>query len=260
MSISDYTLELYRMGELSALERAAVEAELTSEDRRRLADLATSDGEILALYPPRVVAIDIERKRRENMRKAVAPALGGLTLVGAALAVFVVVGQLPQTEVPSTDVARILVQDVDGVRTKSQPGLTIKHNAADDEVSILPESAPVHEGDVLQLALNPGPDTRAVAFSIDGSGVVTLHFPHNSMQAGAVDPGQNNVLDEAYRLDDAPDFERFFLVTGSDDFGVQEVLLAAKVLAQEPGSALDGQLALPESLHVYEHLLIKVSQ
>jgi hypothetical protein len=64
------------------------------------------------------------------------------------------------------------------------------------------------------------------------------------------------VLPSAYELDDAPGYERFFLVYASSPFDVSEVEHVARALSSR--SAGDqGALALPRGLGQYSLLLKK---
>jgi hypothetical protein len=65
------------------------------------------------------------------------------------------------------------------------------------------------------------------------------------------------MLDYAYQLDDAPGFERFFLVTADRAPAVDEVLAAGRRLASDPRQARQANLALPAGLEQWSVLLAK---
>ena len=82
--------------------------------------------------------------------------------------------------------------------------------------------------------------------SVDGRGGVTLHWPPAPGAPTDLPKGENP-LPSAYTLDDAPTFERFFLVTtGKAPTDVDTVVHAAEALAAS-GEADDGDLAVPRS-------------
>ena len=56
---------------------------------------------------------------------------------------------------------------------------------------------------------------------MDGNGALTLHMG-NGEKAVELAPGKMNSLPFAYKLDDAPYFEKFFFVTSPMEFTVEE--------------------------------------
>jgi hypothetical protein len=89
-----------------------------------------------------------------------------------------------------------------------------------------------------------------VIASLDGAGVVTLHFPLSEdapPEATAVPP-DTATLPHAYALDDAPRFERFFFITANDPVDVQHTLAALRAFARREDSAT-AALELPTGLH-----------
>ena len=56
---------------------------------------------------------------------------------------------------------------------------------------------------------------------MDGNGALTLHMG-NGVKAVELAPGKMNSLPFAYKLDDAPYFEKFFFVTSPKEFAVEE--------------------------------------
>jgi len=84
-----------------------------------------------------------------------------------------------------------------------------------------------------------------VLLSIDGRGHVTLHSPDAGETMATRLSGKGEVrLPSAYELDDAPAFERFFLVRAATPFSIATALDAARALAAQP-SARKQSLALP---------------
>jgi hypothetical protein len=73
-----------------------------------------------------------------------------------------------------------------------------------------------------------------VILSVDGRGVVTLHYPESEDKDPILDQYKKTFLSTSYELDDAPDFERFFFITSKSEIDVQAILNSAKVLAKHP--------------------------
>ena len=79
----------------------------------------------------------------------------------------------------------------------------------------------VAEGDEIQLRYAVPEKCFGLLFSMDGNGALTLHMG-NGEKAIELAPGKMNSLPFAYKLDDAPYFEKFFFVTSSNEFSVEE--------------------------------------
>ena len=79
----------------------------------------------------------------------------------------------------------------------------------------------VGEGDEIQLRYAVPEKCFGLLFSMDGNGALTLHMG-NGVKAIELAPGKMNSLPFAYKLDDAPYFEKFFFVTSPKEFAVEE--------------------------------------
>lgn len=79
----------------------------------------------------------------------------------------------------------------------------------------------VREGDEIQLRYAVPEKCYGLLFSMDGNGALTLHMGDGA-KAIELAPGKMNSLPFAYKLDDAPYFEKFFFVTSPKEFTVEE--------------------------------------
>ena len=79
----------------------------------------------------------------------------------------------------------------------------------------------VREGDEIQLRYAVPEKCFGLLFSMDGNGALTLHMG-DGVKAIELTPGKMNSLPFAYKLDDAPYFEKFFFVTSPKEFAVEE--------------------------------------
>jgi hypothetical protein len=121
----------------------------------------------------------------------------------------------------------------------------------------LANDATVREGSTVQLAYSTGgTDEYGVIFSIDGRGAVTLHYPYTTDQGNKLSSG-TALLEEAYTLDDAPDFEAFFFVSSKSPLDTGEVLKTAKNLSQDPKTAPEKVAAAFKGLEVKQVILKK---
>ena len=260
--VSDWELEQYLLEELEGERRAFVEEQLRldSEVKERLEALKVSNTELLETFPPRVAAASI-RERFEKDRKKKPRQSSGLIAalpVGAAalLAVFVVfsgdfIGNGPHSD-------EVFQQNGETIYTKGlQPHLTLYRKTSDANSVKLEKNQVVSEGDVLQLGYVAAGARFGVVFSVDGRGVVTLHFPREAQDSLALKTDGETLLPFSYELDDAPLFERFFLVTDKEPFDPISVMNSARKQAKDLDASRTQPLDLPEGMVQMSFLLRK---
>ena len=73
------------------------------------------------------------------------------------------------------------------------------------------------EGDEIQLRYSVPEKCFGLLFSMDGNGTLTMHMAEGN-RAIALEPGKMTTLPFAYKLDNAPKFEKFFFLTSRDSF------------------------------------------
>ncbi len=73
------------------------------------------------------------------------------------------------------------------------------------------------EGDEIQLRYAVAEKCFGLLFSMDGNGTITMHMGHEN-RAVELEPGKMTTLPFAYKLDNAPKFEKFFFLTSKDEF------------------------------------------
>lgn len=244
MKIPDLILEQYRLGELPRAEADRVSA-LLSEDpalRERHDALGQSDEEIARSYPPGWLA------QRIRARLPAPDGGGGFRWrvpLAVAAAAMVVIVAIPLWTAPGRDPVSPAVT---GDRIKGLlPGLTIYRRTASG-TETLADGSVARPGDLLRVAYTGAGRTYGVILSIDGRGVVTPHLPPHGERAAPLKPGHATLLDQAYELDDAPGWERFYFVTGDTPFAVAPVMEAARKVAA------DGARATPAPLPVGREL------
>jgi hypothetical protein len=258
-NVADWELERFRLGELPDAEMKRI-GDLVAADgtlRLRLDGLERSSEEIVDEVSPRIFAAGVrERLQAAPPAKArrsplLSPAWGGATmaLVAAVALVFVVTKEEPLPSPvpgPETDVTRI---------KGLEPGLEIYRQTASGPEA-LEDGSPARLDDVIQIAYQAGGQKYGVIASLDGRGLVTVHFPAGGRQAAELSSGKV-ALEAAYRLDDAPRFERFFFVTSNEPFTVDQVIAAVRSTAPAGGHLT--VLELPDSMKQASVELKKVS-
>ncbi len=251
--VPDILIEQLLLGELP--ESRARELRADPQVRARLTELQASNREILERYPPEVIAKRIgwrlEKEKSSPARTAyrrwtlprLAPAAALAVLLVAAGAVLLSVAPWREASVATR---------LKGAR----PHLVIYRKTAGG-AEALEAGSGIRAGDVLQIGYVAAARKYGVIFSIDGRGVLTLHYPPSPDSPSQLEAQGEAMLDYAYQLDDAPGFERFFLVTADRQPPITEVLAAGRRLASDPRQARQGNLGLPSGLEQWSVLLAK---
>ena len=261
-----------------ALGEASPAQPLDEAEQARLQALRESDAQILARYPAAQQAEQIAARVAKaqagpvGQRARSSPRLWLPVLASVASVLVVVVW----TSRPRVDphgsaggIGSTGGPDVDVITAKGGPTATRLrlYRQGQAQAEPLVDGALAQSGDLVQLAFVAGSARYGVLLSIDGRGGVTVHFPAGSDQATAPstalsDPqsplspaGERTEvrLPQAFRLDDAPRFERFFLVTADeahrDALRLADVVDRARRLARDPSQAERAELPdLPAGL------------
>jgi anti-sigma factor RsiW len=242
--VTDWQIERYLLGELPAAEREAVARALAADEAvaRRASQLRASNREILEAHPPRLAAAII--RERLSARVAGSSWRPGRLALATSLAL-VATGSLLLLRAPS--------QEPTATRIKGlQPSLLVyRHTVAGDEV--LADRTAARPGDLVQVAYQAAGRPFGVIVSLDGRGGVTVHHPEIGKTAARLASGRPVRLASAFRLDDAPRWERFYFVTSARSFTVDEVVEAAR----RAGPAAPGKLPLPPDLDQTSFTLTK---
>lgn len=268
--LPDLILEQYALGELKGSELERVEALLASDPslRGRLDELRGSNEEILEAYPPAEIAAAVRRRMLAPSGRAAGPGSGAprrrlrpgaAFAFPAAAAVLVLFGAVLGRGL-------LFPPRGDEVRAKSGvPGLLIYKKAPSGALA-LPDGAQAAKGDLLQIKYAAGSESFGAIVSLDGRGAVTWHLPHLGagkpvedssparIRAPRIEAG-GAALDSAYELDDAPAFERFFILSSKESFDLSIVAAALGDLARS-GRADTGSPNLPAGIE-YKSLLLR---
>ena len=250
--VSDYQLERYLLREGSAAELAGLEQRLADDPvlARRLEDLRRSNEELRRRYPPQWMGRRIEgrmqrgrsgtaRRGWSGYRPWAVPAVALVLAVAAVPALFEATkdSPLPAGDREEVDSGRGRTGAAGGgetaLRVKGDgkgPRLVIFRKLAGGHER-LEDGAPARSGDLVQIAYRSDGLAFGAVLSVDGRGAVTRHLPVSGEEAVPLAPA--DTLDFAYELDDAPLWERFFLVASDRPFGLAalEEQLAAGDLA-----------------------------
>ena len=252
-ALPDWLVERAALDEVAPVSRERVDRADPRELADRIAALRADNAAELAAHPPAPAVVQIEarvaaaRKRRTQRRFA---------LVGSVMAAATIVIVL--FAMNRTTRERVAGVDEDEVTRPKGATRLLAFRFAGDHAERLEQDAVVRAGDVIQLRYHAGRQRWGVIASLDGAGVVTLHYPTREdapPEATALAP-KTTALPNAYALDDAPHFERFFFITSEVPVDVAQSLAAIRALARRSDAAT-GSLELPAELHQWSLRLRK---
>jgi hypothetical protein len=251
-------IEQLELGELSPARRVAVEAELARVAIDPREALRASNAEILTDYPSERVMTEVRRRASlqtappRPRSRAWLPWMVVPGLAGAAALVWVVMTggfERGETESGVGPIAQLDSGSDEGEPTRIKGGaeahLVVDRKLGEGHERLVAGEL-IREGDLVQISVVPEGHTQGVILSIDGRGVVTLHHPSTPDAPALLPAGAEIPLASSYQLDDAPEFERFILVTRSDDAAIDvgAVMAAAERLASDPKRARTAPLEL----------------
>ena len=248
--IPDLILERFLL-EVLEPERAENIRKLVVKDkelRNRVESIKKSNLEILTRYTPEKMAAQIQEKYRQEKSKVVAKRQSGwvFSLSGlAAAAIFLFIFLLPAVQTYLQDIWNPGSGDYIGIKGNARISIYRKNQ---DGVELLFNNSIVYEHDLIRLSYFAANFKYGIIFSIDGRGTVTLHYPSETRASTKIENEQEVYLDQAYELDDAPLFERFFFVTSENELSARLILNVAQQLANSPQVALSGDLPLPQNI------------
>lgn len=242
--VSDFKMEQYLIGALPENEMQELRDREASDEifAARVAALKEQNEKILAENPFEKLSVELDRADLVNGSLTDAGnCAGSMTFkfgvmkiaaaVIVALGIFsaVIIGgrgevvQMDAAQQAGSDVAMVAGSDNGYGETRlkgMQARMEIWKKTAEG-VAQMEEKGLASEGDELQLRYVVPEKCFGMLISMDGNGVVTVHMGQGA-QAIAVEPGKMNTLPFAYKLDDAPHFEKFFLLTSKNEFSVNE--------------------------------------
>ena len=225
--ISDFKLERYLLGELPEKEmRALQERELSDEIfAARVREMREQGKRFLAENP--FAALDDRLDAIEDSKSSVDGQSNVLWLkVAAALVIalgifsVVVLNRDVATYDNHSASMEVAMADVDnGTRIKGmQATLEVWKKTGDSAVQMV-NLGNAYEGDEIQLRYRVPQKCFGMLISMDGNGTITMHMGEGD-KAIELEPGKMTTLPFAYKLDNAPKFEKFFLLTSQNSFGI----------------------------------------
>jgi len=218
--VSAFMLEKYKLGELSPEDQEMIKEALAVDSslQERLKTLDESDRELRLRYPPESFRL---RQPRFIRVKTAARLTGLAALIITGILVPVLYGVFSTTAAPT-----------DRIKGTAQTNSELLIYVKGEEVFLADQTA-LQEGNTVQLAYTApaGTEHYGVIFSIDSRSAVTMHYPYRKGQSSLLVSGKRTFLNEAYTLDDAPDYEVFVLVISEKPLDADMVLRKAQHIA-----------------------------
>ena len=223
--ISDFKLERYLLGELPEKEmRDFQERELSDEIfAARVREMREQGKRFVAENPFEA----LEAKMDAADEAADGNVISGMWLkVAAALVIalgvfsMVVLNRNVETYSGESATMEVAMANVDdGTRIKGMSAsLEVWKKTGDSAVQMV-NLGDASEGDEIQLRYRVPQKCFGMLFSMDGNGTVTMHMGDGN-SAIELEPGKMTTLPFAYKLDNAPKFEKFFLLTSQNSFAI----------------------------------------
>lgn len=226
--IPDWKLEKYLTGDLPAREmRRLREMEATDEVFAGRVRMFREDN-LAVLRKMPFESLEMKLEARSGIRGIDTLTVNFKLVKFAAAAVFVLAfvavavfmnGERPM---PMADGAgagtQVAMMEVEtGTRIKGMDARIEIWKKMEKGIAQLENLSDASEGDEIQLRYSVPQKCFGLLFSMDGNGAVTIHMGNENM-AIPLEPGKMVTLPFAYKLDDAPKFEKFFLLTSQNEF------------------------------------------
>lgn len=260
--ISGYYLERYILGELPEEERDEI-SRLVSNDpelQAALNEMKASNRKILESYPPHSIKASLLAQiSRTSKKRHSLKLIFSVTSAAAAFLLLILFLPLLRQKVTipysGSEEEITLVKGIPRVDL-SQTQLLV-YRKIQDQVELLKDGERAQAGDLLQLAYVSTEGSYGMILSIDGRGLITLHFPEDEGDSIKLESRKQYLLPNAIELDDAPGFERFFFLTSEYPFNVNSVLKEAQNLAKDYEKIQKQNLTLPRNFDQYSVLILK---
>jgi hypothetical protein len=254
--IPEFFLEQYLLGEASSEVVQLIESDQEALDR--VARLQEENQEILQTYPPgwfadRVVEKTEGKKKGRSrrilsLRTPLLVPVAALTVLGALL-----IPRLLTDGGTPEELAR-------GERLKGIESELFLYRSGDDgAVETLSDGSTARDGDRLQITYRAVGASHGIILSVDGRGLVTLHYPESPYESTELVSDGEVVLPYAYVLDDAPAFEQFYLITFPESVDVMDLVSRIAAEAGERHRE-DGEISLDVVQDAVERAVRELSE
>ena len=224
--ISDFKVERYLLGELSEEEMAALQKREAEDEifAARVRAMREENARILAENP--FAALESKLDAADTVEDSGKSVYGMWLKVAAALVIMVGIFAIVASnrnvatyERGNASMEVAMAETDNGTRIKGmQASLEVWKKTGDSAVQMV-NLGEVREGDEIQLRYRVPQKCFGMLISMDGNGTITMHMGEGNKSV-ELEPGKMTTLPFAYKLDNAPKFEKFFLLTSQNSFEI----------------------------------------
>lgn len=204
-------LEKYLLNELSPEEMNKIESNPIENE---YIDYLKKDNEdFFNKFDIKKLAEETEKKASEKAKIIKFPVKTISTIAAAAACFILTINLLPNIINNKVEEEVILL--------KGSQSLYI-YLKTDDKVEKLKDLDKVKESDQLQITYQ-SKDNYGIIFSVDGLNNITYHYPESFNNSTSMEIGKEVSLPTSYILDNAPYFEKFYMITSKESFDLNLV-------------------------------------
>jgi len=250
LQVSAFMLERYRIGEVTQEEKIQIEEALACDEALSTAfeNLSHADNDFYQRYPMEnffpAKKNTLSHIQQRHWRRR--PIVWGIC-AAAMIMVIALPLLIPRLSMQSSNPIEMAYTDrmKGGNPTSSaaennsiELSIYLRGNTT-GEIIRLSDYSNIREGNTIQLAYRvlgaSSKEKYGVIFSIDGRSFVTMHYPYTPWQSTLLVSGRAVPLDEAFTLDDAPDYEIFFFVAADTPIDIRYIINSARRIASQIG-------------------------
>lgn len=236
-------LEKYLLGELTEIEKSEIEKD--PDFKIKIQELENSNKEFFNKFDINKLAKETER--RVNKKNIVSFPTKAVTTLAAAAACFILaINIIPNLNLDTTE------KEIIYLKGSERINIYLNEN---NNIIELNDLNNVKEGDQLQITYF-STSMYGIIFSVDGLNNITYHFPESINSSVAVQVGKEVNLPSSYTLDNAPHFEKFYLITSKDSFDFNFVNREIEKIEVTNGT-ITNDIKLPKKYNVESITLIK---
>jgi len=247
--IPDIILERYLLNELPEKRyneiSKALEADIVLQER--IAAIKESNKKILKDYPVEYISEVLKFKLNSSSvnkapKKSFFKRIQVPVLSFGAVAILLVF-MMPFMENYIED--RNSISEITRLKGVGAKIFIYKNNTNGAE--LLKRNSLVSESDIVGVTFFIDKTAYGIIVSIDGRGVVTKHFPNHGDRSPRLIAGKNFKVGHSYELDDAPEYEKFFLIYSVNEFEIDDLLKKIKKAATNKTKVLNDNLGIDKS-------------